>query len=88
MKKVSRKLVGLVVLLPLYGCNTMEGIGSDIQEAGGALEHSAAECHRDIVECQGTPVESRKNPVEYHNGHGIEYCPYCAKPIGKERKHR
>jgi predicted small secreted protein len=34
-------LCGIALSLSLYGCNTMEGVGTDIKEAGEALEHSA-----------------------------------------------
>ncbi len=33
-------LLGLLSL-PLYGCNTMEGAGEDIQDAGEAVEDAA-----------------------------------------------
>lgn len=31
----------LILPIALYGCNTMEGAGADIQKAGKALEQSA-----------------------------------------------
>lgn len=43
----NNKLLNILCLfslsLALYGCNTMEGVGTDIKEAGEALEHSAEE---------------------------------------------
>lgn len=88
MKKDLARLLGVMALLSLYGCHTMEGLGSDIQEAGGALEHSATECHGNAVECHGRPVECHENPDKCHDHHNVEYCPYCAKPIGKDRRVR
>ncbi|MEY4713046.1 MAG: Entericidin EcnA/B family [Pseudomonadota bacterium] len=31
----------LVAIFALAGCNTLEGIGKDVQKAGGALEDAA-----------------------------------------------
>jgi len=47
MRRISVRLplaAGLAVMLPaLAGCNTMEGLGEDIQAAGRALEGEAEE---------------------------------------------
>lgn len=40
-KSAVKWLLVMLVALPLIGCNTMEGIGKDAQEAGRALEESA-----------------------------------------------
>lgn len=39
----NKFMVFILFILPLtlYGCNTMEGAGTDIQKAGKALERSA-----------------------------------------------
>ena len=40
-KKALNLLCGFILPLNLCGCNTMEGAGSDIKEAGKALARSA-----------------------------------------------
>lgn len=47
-------LVALVLPLVLSGCNTMEGAGTDIKQAGKAIERSAEshkECSRPCSHC-------------------------------------
>ena len=52
MKKynfINKKIflfIALTLPFGLCGCNTMEGAGADIQQAGRALEKSA-ECHKE-----------------------------------------
>lgn len=42
LKKQSiRWLLVMAIALPLMGCNTMEGLGKDIQGLGKALEDSS-----------------------------------------------
>jgi predicted small secreted protein len=44
MKNILKILVGLMVLVGLsmlIGCNTMEGVGEDLEQAGGAIEDAA-----------------------------------------------
>lgn len=36
-------LAAIVMVLGLAGCNTMEGLGQDIGDAGGAIEDKADE---------------------------------------------
>ncbi len=42
MKKLSLVLA-IMFMLGLTGCETMQGVGKDIQKAGEALEKKAAE---------------------------------------------
>ncbi|MDJ0880356.1 MAG: entericidin A/B family lipoprotein [Gammaproteobacteria bacterium] len=42
MKKLSLVLA-IMFMLGLTGCETMQGVGKDIQKAGKALEKKAAE---------------------------------------------
>ncbi len=42
MKKLSLVLA-MMFMLGLSGCETMQGVGKDIQKAGEALEKKAAE---------------------------------------------
>jgi len=42
MKKVSMMLA-IAFVLTLTGCETMKGVGQDIQKAGEALEKKASE---------------------------------------------
>lgn len=39
--RVYKWLPAVIVALLLAGCNTMEGLGKDVQDAGGAIEDSA-----------------------------------------------
>jgi predicted small secreted protein len=44
MKTLLKFLVGLFLmgsLLVISGCNTMEGVGQDLEQAGGAIEDAA-----------------------------------------------
>ncbi|HCE93612.1 MAG: entericidin A/B family lipoprotein [Pseudomonadota bacterium] len=41
MKKIAAILIALSVALLLGGCNTVKGVGQDVQRAGGALERAA-----------------------------------------------
>lgn len=34
-------MLGILVLTVITGCNTMEGVGKDIQQGGEAIEKSA-----------------------------------------------
>ena len=40
-RSLARGLLIAVVILPLAACNTMEGLGKDIQSAGKVLQNSA-----------------------------------------------
>lgn len=40
--KLNKNIPFIFFLLLLYGCNTMEGLGTDIKSAGESLEESAA----------------------------------------------
>jgi predicted small secreted protein len=39
--KTITTLIAAVVVLALAGCNTMAGIGKDVQKAGSAVENAA-----------------------------------------------
>ena len=41
MKKIAAILIALSAALLLGGCNTVNGVGQDVQRAGGALERAA-----------------------------------------------
>ena len=41
MKKIAATLIALSAALLLGGCNTVKGVGQDVQRAGGALERAA-----------------------------------------------
>ncbi|WP_310645086.1 entericidin A/B family lipoprotein [Limnohabitans sp.] len=41
MNKLLLVILGLVAVLGLSGCNTMRGIGQDVQKAGSAIEDAA-----------------------------------------------
>ncbi len=41
MKKFLWIALGLVAMLGLSACNTMRGIGQDVQKAGSAIEDAA-----------------------------------------------
>jgi predicted small secreted protein len=41
MKKIAAILIALSAALLLSGCNTVKGVGQDVQRAGGALERAA-----------------------------------------------
>ena len=41
MKKLAAILIALSAALLLGGCNTVKGVGQDVQRAGGALERAA-----------------------------------------------
>jgi len=41
MKKIAAILIALSATLLLGGCNTVKGVGQDVQRAGGALERAA-----------------------------------------------
>ena len=41
MKKIAAILISLSAALLLGGCNTVKGVGQDVQRAGGALERAA-----------------------------------------------
>jgi len=43
MKKITCLLLGLTFALSLTACNTVEGVGKDVEAAGGAIEGEAAE---------------------------------------------
>jgi len=38
--KVALLAVAVGVVFSVYGCNTMRGVGQDIQKAGGAIERA------------------------------------------------
>lgn len=40
--KVVLIAIGIGVVVSIYGCNTVEGIGKDLQHAGQAIEKEAA----------------------------------------------
>ncbi len=40
MKKIAA-LFALALTFVLVGCNTVKGVGQDVQKAGGAIERSA-----------------------------------------------
>ena len=40
MKKTAT-LIALALVVVLAGCNTVKGVGQDVQRAGGAIERSA-----------------------------------------------
>ncbi|MBA3596242.1 MAG: entericidin A/B family lipoprotein [Methylibium sp.] len=42
MKRIAFALIACVSLLVTAGCNTMEGLGKDIQKTGEKLEDAAA----------------------------------------------
>ena len=41
MKKIAAILIARSAALLLGGCNTVKGVGQDVQRAGGALERAA-----------------------------------------------
>ena len=41
LSMIKHLLVGVGLVLSLVGCNTLEGAGKDIQEAGSAVEDAA-----------------------------------------------
>ena len=41
MKKITAILIALSAVFALAGCNTVKGVGQDVQRAGGALERAA-----------------------------------------------
>jgi entericidin B len=41
MKMLSISIVVLMIALQLSGCNTLEGVGKDVQRGGEAIEKSA-----------------------------------------------
>ena len=41
MKKTLWIALGLVAMVSLSACNTMRGIGQDVQKAGSAIEDAA-----------------------------------------------
>ena len=41
MQKIAAILIALSAALLLGGCNTVKGVGQDVQRAGGALERAA-----------------------------------------------
>ncbi len=41
MKKLLLIALGLVAVMSLSACNTMRGIGQDVQKAGTAIEDAA-----------------------------------------------
>ena len=41
MKKIAAILIALSAAMLLGGCNTVKGVGQDVQRAGGALERAA-----------------------------------------------
>jgi predicted small secreted protein len=43
MKKIAMKqdLIALSAAFVLAGCNTVKGVGQDVQRAGGAIERAA-----------------------------------------------
>ncbi|EEF80005.1 entericidin A/B family lipoprotein [Methylophaga thiooxydans] len=43
MKKMLSLILGLTFALSLTACNTMEGVGQDMEAAGDAIEGEAAE---------------------------------------------
>lgn len=51
--KIKKIIPYVMCVLPflLYGCNTMEGAGTDIKEAGKALERSADKHKPDSRPC-------------------------------------
>lgn len=42
MKKLSVLFIALVTLVLLGGCETVKGVGKDVQKAGSAIEKEAA----------------------------------------------
>ena len=40
MKKTAT-LIAIALVVVLAGCNTVKGVGQDVQRAGGALERAA-----------------------------------------------
>lgn len=42
MKKLSVLFIASVVLVLLGGCETVQGVGKDVQKAGSAIEKEAA----------------------------------------------
>jgi predicted small secreted protein len=41
MKKVSFVLVAIVAVLSMSACNTVQGVGKDIEKGGQAIERAA-----------------------------------------------
>jgi predicted small secreted protein len=41
MKKIAALLAALAAFAALAGCNTMRGLGEDVQKAGNAIENAA-----------------------------------------------
>ncbi|WP_440995130.1 entericidin A/B family lipoprotein [Arhodomonas sp. SL1] len=39
--RALRPMLAFILLLVLAGCNTMEGVGEDMQDAGEAIEEEA-----------------------------------------------
>lgn len=48
--RVSLLAVIVALILPVTGCNTMRGLGKDIQALGGTLDKTAEETKRDLTD--------------------------------------
>lgn len=62
--KKNRLTLIVISIFPfiLYGCNTMEGLGTDIEHAGKTLDHSA-EKNKGTVCCPycSCPIKCKKS---------------------------
>ena len=48
MKKFTLTLIALCFTAPLFGCNTIQGIGEDIKGIGSAISNGSEKVHDDI----------------------------------------
>lgn len=44
MKNLLKPFAALLVLLALAGCNTMAGVGRDVEKVGDKIEDTAEDC--------------------------------------------
>ncbi len=69
MKKFNQpkaKLMGVVVGLPLvlWGCHTVEGVGTDISHAGHALEHASEDARQPCTPTEPCPPVMNRTHVQ------------------------
>lgn len=42
LKKISILLCSVIMLSAIAGCNTVKGVGEDVEQAGDAIQHAAS----------------------------------------------
>ncbi|MBS0271836.1 MAG: entericidin A/B family lipoprotein [Proteobacteria bacterium] len=60
--KTANVMIVVAIPLFLFGCNTMEGAGTDIKEAGKALERSADKNKPSSSPCHSCPRSPSSRP--------------------------